>query len=155
MLGICLGAQLIARALGARVYPNPQKEVGWFPIEAVSGSEGDLLFGLPNPLTVFHWHGDTFDLPAGSQWLYRSTACENQAFLYKKNVLALQFHMEVSSASLAGMVEALPGDLRPAEAVGDAFEFVQDREQVLKGASEVPVLKAHLFSVLDRFFLLG
>ncbi|MEZ4749404.1 MAG: type 1 glutamine amidotransferase [Bdellovibrionota bacterium] len=154
VLGICLGAQLIANALGAKVYPNKRKEVGWFPIEAVPGKHSDLFVGIPIPLTVFHWHGDTFDLPAGAENLFRSESCENQAFLFEKNVLGLQFHLEVSAASLSGMVEALPGDLRPAEAEGEDFAFMQNREQVLKGAAQIPVLKAHLFNILDRFFLL-
>ena len=65
VLGICLGAQLIAAALGSRVYPNREKEIGWFPIEPVS-SAGEELFSFPGNQTVFHWHGETFDLPVGA-----------------------------------------------------------------------------------------
>lgn len=91
VLGICLGSQLIASSLGARVRPNPDKEIGWLPIEGLTVS-GEIL-SLPST-TVFQWHGDTFDLPAGAILLARSAACSHQAFLYNKKVLALQFHLE-------------------------------------------------------------
>src|ERR1017187_4892241 len=81
VLGVCLGAQLLARALGARVYRNPVKEIGWAPVYWTEASRQDRLFGgLPSPQTVFHWHGETFDLPAGAEWLAWSDACRNQAF---------------------------------------------------------------------------
>lgn len=94
VLGVCLGAQLIASVLGARVFANPKKEIGWFPIEAVD-SDGEV-FLFPRQATVFHWHGETFDLPSGATLLARSTACENQAFQIGKNVIGLQFHLETT-----------------------------------------------------------
>ena len=94
VLGVCLGAQLIASALGARVYHNPVKEIGWFPIRAVAG--GNDVFHFPAECTVFHWHGDTFDLPEGAVRLAESAACSNQAFQLKRNVIALQFHPEMT-----------------------------------------------------------
>ena len=76
VLGVCLGAQLIAKALGARVYRNRVKEIGWFPVSWTPAAARDPLFaGLSAPETVFHWHGETFDLPAGAEWLARSEAC--------------------------------------------------------------------------------
>lgn len=90
VLGICLGSQLIASALGAAVRANPHKEIGWLPIE---GLAVNAPLTLPST-TVFQWHGDTFDLPAGATLLARSEACAHQAFLYKEKVLALQFHLE-------------------------------------------------------------
>ena len=86
VLGVCLGAQLIASAMGAKVYPNPAKEIGWFPVQAAS-SENE--FGLPSSITVFHWHGETFDLPPRARLLARSEACENQAFKFGNRVLGL------------------------------------------------------------------
>jgi len=97
VLGVCLGAQMIARALGARVYRNPRKEIGWYPIHWTDTGATDPLFrGLPNPLPVFHWHGETFDLPAGAEWLAYSEACRHQAFRWSSHVYALQFHVEVT-----------------------------------------------------------
>ena len=94
VVGICLGAQLIADALGARVFQNTEIELGWMPVmwtDAVRAS----FPGLPNTATVLHWHGDTFELPAGATRLAASPACPEQGFLIENKCLALQFHMEV------------------------------------------------------------
>lgn len=97
VLGICLGAQLIAKALGARVYPNPAKEIGWFPVWWTPEAASDpLLEGLQEPETVFHWHGETFDLPDGAIWLARSERCEHQAFRVGSHTYGFQFHLEVT-----------------------------------------------------------
>jgi len=97
VLGVCLGSQLIAKALGARVYPGREKEIGWYPIELTSRAVGDPLFGpLPTRPTVFQWHGDTFDLPEGAELLATSEACAHQAFRHGEHVYALQFHVEVT-----------------------------------------------------------
>jgi GMP synthase-like glutamine amidotransferase len=97
VLGVCLGAQLIAKALGARVYRNRVKEIGWYPVWWTPAAASDPLFaGLSEPETVFHWHGETFDLPKAAEWLARSEACPHQAFRVGENVYALQFHLEVT-----------------------------------------------------------
>jgi len=98
VLGVCLGAQLLAKALGSRVYPNRVKEIGWYEVELLPETATDPLFcDAPSRPTIFHWHGDTFDLPAGSVQLARSPQCENQAFRHGKSAYGLQFHMEVTS----------------------------------------------------------
>lgn len=122
LLGICLGAQLIANASGAKVYPGRQREIGWFPIEKVSNAEN--TFPFPSSARVLHWHGETFDLPAGAEHLARSAACEHQAFALGGRVLGLQFHPEVTRESLATMLEHSREDLVPGE-------FVQSEAEIL------------------------
>jgi GMP synthase (glutamine-hydrolysing) len=95
-LGICLGAQLIAHALGARIYPAAHKELGWAPLTLTeSGRRSCLRFVAPEETPVLHWHGDTFDLPAGAEHLAATDLCPHQAFSWGAATLALQFHLEV------------------------------------------------------------
>ncbi len=112
VLGVCLGAQLIASALGARVYRNPQKEIGWFPIEAVPGKAD--VFRFPETCAVFHWHGETFSLPAGAVCLAKSRVCENQAFQIGRNVIGLQFHLEATPESVRAILDHCNTELVPA-----------------------------------------
>ena len=112
VLGICLGAQLIARSLGARVYRAREPEIGWFPIEPVPTPSGHSLADLfAVPHDVFHWHGETFDLPAGAVPLARSAACAHQAFAVGERVLALQFHLEMTPDGARALIDHCPGDL--------------------------------------------
>lgn len=101
VLGICLGAQLIANVMGADVRRNAETEIGWFPVSAVGSHPLAKLFS--DSPTVFHWHGDTFAIPANAEHLCRSTACENQAFLLGEKVLGLQFHLETTAQGLADL----------------------------------------------------
>jgi len=101
VLGICLGAQLIARAMGAAVCSNRAKEIGWYELRFTGAAEEDPLFqGLARE-TVFHWHGETFDLPPGAELLASSDLCRNQAFRLGDRVYALQFHLEVTPDMIA------------------------------------------------------
>ncbi len=98
ILGICLGAQLLAKALGARVYRNAVKEIGWMPVYLTDAAGRDpLLAGWSPEETVFHWHGETFDLPRGAIWLARSDACRHQAFRFGSLFYGFQFHIEVTA----------------------------------------------------------
>ncbi len=100
-LGICLGAQLMARALGARVYGAGRKEIGWGPLSlSEAGTASPLALLAPRHASVLHWHGDTFDLPRGALHLASTEVCENQAFGWGERALALQFHPEVTAAGL-------------------------------------------------------
>ncbi|MFZ1988955.1 MAG: glutamine amidotransferase [Alphaproteobacteria bacterium] len=101
-LGICLGSQLMARALGARVYPAPAKELGWMPVELAEAGKKSPLAKIPAGTPVFHWHGDTFDIPADATLLASTELCPHQAFSFGANghALALQFHPEVTAHDL-------------------------------------------------------
>jgi len=102
VLGICLGAQLIAKTLGARVYVNATKEIGWEPVFFTDAARRDPVFsGLPSPTIFFHWHGETFDLPGGAEWLAYSARCRQQAFRYGRNVYGIQFHPEITPEMIA------------------------------------------------------
>jgi GMP synthase-like glutamine amidotransferase len=97
VLGVCLGAQLLAKTLGARVYPNRVKEIGWGTVTLTSAAAADPLFrGLPEAIEALHWHGETFDLPRGAQLLASSDVCVNQAFRAAENAWGLQFHIEAT-----------------------------------------------------------
>jgi len=101
VLGICLGAQLIARALGAEVRKNPTKEIGWYPLTPTAAGRKDPLFDhFDDNQMIFQWHGDTFDIPHGAEHLATSPDCINQAFRYSDNVYGLQFHLEVDKAMI-------------------------------------------------------
>ena len=106
VLGICLGSQLIAEVLGAKVYPNAVKEIGWFPVtKTESGKTSALIADFPVTSEVFHWHGDTYDLPAGCAHLFISNECCHQAFEYQGRVVGLQFHLETVPELLEAMIE--------------------------------------------------
>ncbi len=125
VLGICLGAQLIARALGARIYRNPSKEIGWFDIDFTELARQDPLFaGFSGPETVFHWHGETFDLPPGAQLLASSERCRHQAFRVGRGIYGLQFHLEVTPEMAADWCtqDENCGDVRELEGPLDLWQ---------------------------------
>lgn len=109
VLGICLGAQLIAKVLGSRVFPGPESEIGFGSVRLAPGARGDPVFaGCGTSLPVFHWHGDTFDLPAGATLLASSSMYAHQAFRFGQYVYALQFHLEVDLETWSGWQAHLP-----------------------------------------------
>jgi len=113
VLGVCLGAQLIANAMGARVYRNPVKEIGWFPIQAMPACD-PAAFRFPGEMDAFHWHGETFDLPDGARHLARSKGCLNQAFQWGTSVIGLQFHLEMTPASVKTIIDNCRNEIIPA-----------------------------------------
>jgi len=121
VIGICLGAQLIASVLGAEVYPNSRKEIGWFPVTLtpVAGSV-DAFKRVPATFMAFHWHGETFDIPSGAVHCCRSEACANQAFVYQRRVVGLQFHCESTQEGIAALLEKCGGDLTKGPSVQSA-----------------------------------
>lgn len=111
VVGICLGAQLIANTLGARVYPGPKREIGWLDIEGAAVESP--LFSLPQRERVFHWHGETFDLPEGATRLASSAGCRNQAFQWGERAIGLQFHLESTPQTVGAIVQHCRDELVP------------------------------------------
>lgn len=128
VLGICLGAQLIASSLGARVYCNPLKEIGWFPVQGLA-SDDSSAFRFPTSALVFHWHGETFDLPPGATRLAESAACENQAFQLGKSVIGLQFHLETTPESARAIISNCRDELV-------AAAHIQTEDEILSANPE-------------------
>ncbi len=128
VLGICLGAQLMASALGARVYRNACKEIGWFPVRGVP-SEGGPVFRFPDAVEVFHWHGDTFDLPAGAVHIAKSEGCLHQAFQVGGSAIGLQFHLETTPDAARDIVAHCRDELVPST-------YVQNEVQILSAPPE-------------------
>jgi GMP synthase-like glutamine amidotransferase len=128
VIGICLGAQLIAKALGAEVMHGGKKEIGWFPVRFDKKTALSAGFDfLPEEITVLHWHGDTFTLPEGALHLASSKAFLNQAFLYKNNVLALQFHFEMNASALDAILNHSANEIVPGSFVQDAQTISSNR----------------------------
>ncbi len=133
VLGICLGAQLIAAVSGARVYRNAEKEIGWFPVEKTAAARASALgSGLPEVVEAFHWHGETFDLPAGGVHLARSAACEHQAFVCAERVVGLQFHLETTRAAAEELIRHCAGDLVDGPFVQSPAAMLADDRRFLK-----------------------
>jgi GMP synthase-like glutamine amidotransferase len=128
VLGICLGAQLIASALGAKIYLNSVKEIGWFPIYGISSNDSSIL-GFPPSVKVFHWHGETFELPSGATRLAKSDGCENQAFQFGKSVIGLQFHLETTPKAARDIVSHCRDELV-------AAKYIQTEEEILSAKPE-------------------
>jgi GMP synthase-like glutamine amidotransferase len=136
VLGVCLGAQLIATACGARVYPNHAQEIGWFPVERVASADPEN-FAFPPEVTVLHWHGETFDLPEGACHLARSAACANQAFQLGNGVLGLQFHLEATGELLRGFIEAEGASLQSADHVQPAAVILEQATDFMPAAQSM------------------
>ncbi len=139
VIGICLGAQLIADVLGAKVYPGPQKEIGWFPIQRAEGAPEII----PKELTAFHWHGDTFEIPEGAICLASSEAYKNQGFIYNNCVIALQFHLETTYESMKALIENCGSELVDAPTI-------QTAKQMRTGRSNIENINAAMKALLSQ-----
>jgi GMP synthase-like glutamine amidotransferase len=141
VLGICLGAQIIAKALGARVYSGRGKEIGWFPVRR-TGSH-PIFDGLPDSFTPFHWHGETFELPHEAKLLAKSENTETQAFAVGLSVLGLQFHMEATEESVRALLKSAAHEIGRG-----AFE--QQPGTILASLDQCTSLRPLLDAVLGR-----
>lgn len=143
VLGICLGAQIIAAALGGEVYPGPHKEIGWHNLQFLP-SMGDFKICSDLPITrkVFHWHGDTFNIPDGATRIAGSQAFSNQGFIYSNHVAALQFHLEVTPESVKELVSNCRDELVEGP-------FVQSEKEILSAQAPFEANQEVLFHFLD------
>jgi len=156
VLGVCLGAQLIADVLGGKVLQNVEREIGWWPVQAVSAhrdeSDADRAlrarFAFPPEVTVLHWHGDTFTLPPGAVWLAESEGCAQQAFAYGGRVLGLQFHLEMGASAVAAIAAGCGDEL------SSGGRWVQPATMLNEGAfahaRNASALLAKLLAALER-----
>jgi len=140
VLGICLGSQFIADALGAKVFPGKEKEIGFFDIK--KANHHPITDNLPNKFEVFHWHGDTFETPENAINLFSSELTKNQGFIYDDRVIALQFHLEVGSTEINRFVENGNDELIPAN-------YVQHKKDILIQNFDFYKSNSYLFNILD------
>lgn len=144
ILGICLGAQLLANVLGADVRKNRVKEIGWFPVNlTMEGKEHHAFKDFPGSFNVIHWHGDTFDIPEGAKHLAFSAFCENQAFSYGKT-MGLQFHPEVNPDLLSGFLEDPGMELIYSPSV-------EAPEKMMKNPERFAIIEKLLYRFMDNF----
>jgi GMP synthase (glutamine-hydrolysing) len=150
IFGVCLGAQLIADVLGAKVYKNNEKEIGWFPIYLTEEGKNTNIFNeFPKELIAFHWHGDTFEIPSGFKRVFYNETTQNQAFINdNETILGLQFHFEVSKESVKQLIE------NSKEELDQKGKFIQSKEQILSTTHYFPIIKTYLYKTLDKFMLI-
>ncbi len=146
VLGICLGAQLIADVLGAKVYKNQYKEIGWFPVYKTKEAEGSKIFkDFPDSFTAFHWHGDTFDIPSGSKHIFYSEGCKNQAFEYNNGkVIGLQFHFETTPESAKALIENSIEELK------EKGKYIQSSDEILSKKENFSQIEKLLYKMMDK-----
>ncbi len=146
VIGLCLGAQLLACILGGKVTKNPEKEIGWHSVTLSGEAKASALFShFPDSPTVFQWHGDTFSLPPGATLLASSEPCANQAFSYKGRVFAFQFHLETTRGAIEALIEHCGDELTSAPFVQSA-DAIRSRANEVKKAND---LLASFLSALD------
>ncbi|HID83202.1 MAG TPA: type 1 glutamine amidotransferase [Chromatiales bacterium] len=144
ILGICLGAQLIAGALGVEVRPNVHREIGWFNMTPSDELKDTILDGVfPEQTLAFHWHGDTFELPDNAKRIASSEACKNQGFILGDRVVGLQFHLETTPESASLLIENGRDEL-------DRSRFVQTEAEMLESSERFDVINKMMFALLSR-----
>ena len=156
ILGICLGAQLIAKSVSSSIYPNPKKEIGWFPIRATQLSASKQYrshknehFQFPNELNVFHWHGETFDLPVNAAHLAYSDFCKIQAFQLGKHIMGLQFHLETTVETARKLISQCGHEIVPSNSIQTAQYMLDAPTQYYTQANQ-EMTKILAFLTRDR-----
>jgi GMP synthase-like glutamine amidotransferase len=145
-IGICLGSQLISNALSERVYPNAEKEIGFFPVVFTERALSHPFFNhFTNPYTVFHWHGDTFDLPDSAVLIASTEECRNQAYIIGNSILCFQFHIEMDQQLIE---ELLFQDAHELEEEG---RFIQKADMIRMNFQVLEQNRKDLFLLLDKF----
>ncbi|MCP5467635.1 MAG: gamma-glutamyl-gamma-aminobutyrate hydrolase family protein [Deltaproteobacteria bacterium] len=148
ILGICLGSQLIAQALGAQVYVGEKKEIGWYPLFMNAQSKKDSLFeAWPESLMMFQWHGETFDLPEGAKRIASSTLYQNQAFVWNQNVYAIQFHPEMNLMTIKNWLKIHQKEVRQNTYLDSPEEIIEKSRDLLPRLANLR--KSMLLSWLD------
>ncbi len=146
IVGVCLGAQLLADVLGGKVTRNAHKEIGWYEVARTdAAAQSPLSDVLPERFWAFHWHGDTFAMPPAATHLASSAACANQAFLYGNHVLGLQFHLEYTADSIEQMLTHCANEL-------ENIPFIQPPAQIRTEYRHLPKTKNLLDNLLDGLF---
>ncbi len=141
VLGVCLGAQLIADLLGGPVSRNRYREIGWFPVTLTEKGKSSPIFkGIPPTFISFHWHSDTFELPPGAVHLASSAACDNQAFSFGKNILGLQFHPEMRKGEIAEIINRTREQLIPDSFVQSEAALLNADENFIETAEWLPLM---------------
>lgn len=149
ILGICLGAQLIAKALGAKVFKAPEKEIGWYRVSLTEDGLKDPLFSdLPQEFSVFQWHGDTFEIPAGAKLIATSLPVTNQALRYGRDVYGLQFHLEVTEQMIREWMETYEEEFNENE----SLYFTKD-QIIMDTKKNITSLKMIGTKFLKNFFV--
>ncbi|MBV9988489.1 MAG: amidotransferase [Chitinophagaceae bacterium] len=147
IIGICLGAQLIAAALGEPVFRGKEKEIGFFPVSFSSIARQNPWFAhFPERYTVFHWHGDTFDLPEQARLIASTAVCRSQAFVIGDNILGIQFHPEMTKETIEQML------LHDAGELSEKGPWIQQAEAIRNGYDHLEQNRKDLFTLLDKFF---
>lgn len=145
-LGICLGAQLLAEALGARVRKNTFKEIGFFTVSLTPiGWNSPIFSGLPASFEALHWHGDTFDIPEDAYHIASSEACPNQAFIYENRIIGFQFHIESTREGLENLIKNCGDELL------EGGDYIQKPEDLIDEGRDFETMNKVLFKFMDSF----
>ena len=145
VFGICLGAQIVAHVLGAKVYKNAYPEIGWFPIICSPEVNDTVLKDiLADKMEVFHWHKDMFEIPQGAVHLASSQACPNQGFIFDNRIIGIQFHLECTLDSARALINNGKDAL-------DASPFVQSESQILSNKSKFDRVNDALYLLIEKF----